>query len=52
MIIRRVLIFVPLLVILILLQSYFWVPTYEEQTRGNPNPLRITSPVPLVMPAY
>jgi ABC-type transport system substrate-binding protein len=34
---RRILIFAPLLLILILLQSYFWVPTYEQQTRGNPD---------------
>ena len=33
--IRRVLIFVPLAVSIFLLQSYFWVPTYKEQTRGN-----------------
>lgn len=39
MTIRKVLIFAPLAVILILLQSYFWVPTYEQQTRGNPNRL-------------
>jgi len=25
--------------ILFLVQSYFWVPTYEEQTRGNPDRL-------------
>ncbi len=36
MTIRRVLIFAPILLILVLLQSYFWVPTYEQQTRGNP----------------
>lgn len=33
---RRVLVLVPIVFILFLLQSYFWVPTYEEQTRGNP----------------
>jgi ABC-type transport system substrate-binding protein len=27
------------IVILFLLQSYFWVPTYEEQTRGDPERL-------------
>ena len=37
--IRRLLIFAPLLLIIILLQSYFWVPTYKEQTRGNPDRL-------------
>jgi ABC-type transport system substrate-binding protein len=39
MTIRRVLIFAPLLLVALLLQSYFWVPTYEEQTRGNPDRL-------------
>ena len=39
MTIRRILILIPTLVILFLLQSYFWVPTYEEQTKGNPNRL-------------
>ncbi|TET92253.1 MAG: peptide ABC transporter substrate-binding protein [Desulfobacteraceae bacterium] len=39
MTIRKVLIFTPILVILFLLQSYFWVPTYEEQSRGNPERL-------------
>jgi ABC-type transport system substrate-binding protein len=37
--VRKVLILAPLLVSLFLLQSYFWVPTYEEQTRGNPERL-------------
>ncbi len=36
---RRALIIVPVTVVLFLLQSYFWVPTYDEQTRGNPNRL-------------
>lgn len=39
MTIKRVLIFAPMILILILLQSYFWVPTYEEQTKGNPQRL-------------
>ncbi len=39
MTIRRILIFAPLLLIFFLLQSYFWVPTYEQQTRGNPHRL-------------
>jgi ABC-type transport system substrate-binding protein len=34
--VRRFLIFAPIFLILVLLQSYFWVPTYEEQTKGNP----------------
>ena len=37
--IKRVLIFAPAVLILFLLQSYFWVPTYEQQTRGNPKRL-------------
>ncbi|MBC8434010.1 MAG: peptide ABC transporter substrate-binding protein [Desulfobacterales bacterium] len=36
---KRVLILAPILLILVLLQSYFWVPTYEQQTRGNPERL-------------
>jgi len=36
MITRRILIFTPVGLIILLLQSYFWVPTYEQQTRGNP----------------
>ena len=36
---RRLLIALPIIVLLFLLQSYFWVPTYEEQTRGNPERL-------------
>jgi ABC-type transport system substrate-binding protein len=40
MTVRKILIFTPTLVILFLLQSYFWVPTYEEQSRGNPGRLR------------
>ncbi len=36
---KRLLIGLPIVVLLFLLQSYFWVPTYEEQTRGNPGRL-------------
>ncbi|NVM20359.1 MAG: peptide ABC transporter substrate-binding protein [Desulfobacterales bacterium] len=39
MTVRRVLILAPAVLIIFLLQSYFWVPTYEEQTRGNPGRL-------------
>lgn len=39
MTVRRFLILAPTVVIAFLLQSYFWVPTYEEQTRGNPRRL-------------
>jgi ABC-type transport system substrate-binding protein len=37
--VRRFLIIAPAAVSLFLLISYFWVPTYEEQTRGNPERL-------------
>lgn len=40
MLIRKVLIAAPVLVLVLLLQSVFWVPTYEEQTRGNPARLK------------
>jgi ABC-type transport system substrate-binding protein len=40
MTVRKILIFAPLFVVVFLLQSYLWVPTYEEQTRGNP--MRLT----------
>src|SRR5512147_310112 len=39
MIIRKILIIAPIVVILFLIQSYFWVPTYEEESRGNPDRL-------------
>ena len=39
MTIKRVLIIAPTLLILFLVQSYIWVPTYEQQTLGNPNRL-------------
>lgn len=38
--VKRILILAPLLVVIFLLQSYFWVPTYEEQTKGNPERLQ------------
>ncbi len=37
--VKRLLILIPLLICTILCASYFWVPTYEEQTRGNPRRL-------------
>ena len=40
MTIRKILIINPILVIFFLLQSYFWVPTYEEQSQGNPDRLK------------
>jgi len=39
MITKRLLILAPAVIILMLLQSYFWVPTFDQQTRGNPNRL-------------
>jgi ABC-type transport system substrate-binding protein len=36
---RRVLIALPVFVIVLLLQSYFWVPTYQEQTKATPQRL-------------
>ena len=36
---KRILILVPLGLIFILVQSYFWVPTYEQQEKGNPDRL-------------
>ncbi|MBW1806396.1 MAG: peptide ABC transporter substrate-binding protein, partial [Deltaproteobacteria bacterium] len=39
MTVKRILIIAPLLLILFLFQSYFWVPTYDQQTRGNPERL-------------
>jgi len=36
---RKVLVWAPIFLILFLVQSYFWVPTYEQQTRGNPDRL-------------
>lgn len=39
MLIKRVLIFAPLALILFLIQSFFWVPTYDKQAVGNPKRL-------------
>ncbi len=36
MTIRKILILAPTILAAFLIQSYFWVPSYEEQTRGNP----------------
>ncbi|MGD8304390.1 MAG: ABC transporter substrate-binding protein [Desulfobacterales bacterium] len=36
---KRILILAPLVLTAILLQSYFWVPTYEQQAKGNPQRL-------------
>ena len=37
---RRLLIALPIIAILFLLQSYFWVPTYDEQAKDNPERLK------------
>ncbi len=34
--VKRWLLLAPLLLTLLLVQSYFWVPTYEKQATGNP----------------
>jgi len=39
MTVKRILIAAPLVLLVFLLQSFFWVPTYEQQTRGNPERL-------------
>lgn len=39
MLLKRLLIIAPIVLALGLLQSYFWVPTYDAQTRGNPERL-------------
>jgi ABC-type transport system substrate-binding protein len=39
MLVKRVLIVLPILIFVVLLQSFFWVPTYDEQVRGNPHRL-------------
>ena len=39
MTVRRFLLYTPILLILFLLQSYFWIPTFDQQTRGNPHRL-------------
>ncbi len=36
MAIKKVLIYIPLILILFLIQSFFWVPTYDKQATGNP----------------
>lgn len=37
--VRRILIGAPLVLIIFLLQSYLWVPTYKQQSKGNPERL-------------
>lgn len=40
MLLKRMLILAPLALVALLLQSYFWVPSYETQAVGNPARLR------------
>jgi ABC-type transport system substrate-binding protein len=39
MTVRRFLLYTPILLIIFLLQSYFWIPTFDQQSRGNPHRL-------------
>jgi len=39
MLIKKILILLPVVIFAILLQSFFWVPTYDEQVKGNPHRL-------------
>ena len=36
---KRLFIFLPLILIGVLIQSFFWVPTYDKQAKGNPERL-------------
>ena len=36
MIVKKILIYFPIVLILFLAQSFFWVPTYDKQAVGNP----------------
>ena len=40
MFIKRFLIYSPLVLIIFLAQSFFWVPTYDKQAVGNPERLK------------
>jgi ABC-type transport system substrate-binding protein len=40
MLVKRLLILLPLIVTVVLLQSYFWVPTFSDQVRGSDERLR------------
>lgn len=39
MTVRRFLLYAPILLLLFLLQSYIWIPTFDQQSRGNPHRL-------------
>ena len=36
MFLKKVLLYIPLILVLFLIQSFFWVPTYDKQATGNP----------------
>ena len=40
MLTKRILIYLPLVLIVFLAQSFFWVPTYDKQALGNPERLK------------
>ena len=37
--VKKLLLFIPILFFLFLVQSYFWVPSYDDQTRATPDRL-------------
>jgi ABC-type transport system substrate-binding protein len=39
MMMKRLLLVVPFVVIIVLVQSFFWVPTYDDQVKGHPDRL-------------
>ncbi|MEW6600202.1 MAG: ABC transporter substrate-binding protein [Nitrospirota bacterium] len=39
MAIKKILILLPVIIFAVLLQSFYWVPTYDEQVKGNPHRL-------------
>ncbi len=39
MLVKKALLYIPIILILFLIQSYFWVPTYDKQATGNPTRL-------------
>ena len=40
MLIKRLLLLLPILIVVVLFQSYFWVPTFSDQTKGGDERLR------------
>ena len=40
MLIKRLLLLLPILIAAVLFQSYFWVPTFSDQTKGGDERLR------------